>query len=150
MEGWYKESPIIVDALITYPEGEGPFPLLLIVHSSGGPGEFTESWLEFMIDQQKPLLNMGIATMYLDNFSARGAKHTYLDQSKASLWSTYIDMFMALDYLSKDPKINIKKVGVTGFSRGGNLSIMAAEKRLRDILVSKDLYFAASQPRSAE
>ena len=27
---------------------------------------------------------------------------------------------------------------------------MAAEKRLRDILVSKDLYFAASQPRSAE
>ena len=150
MEGWYKESPIIVDALITYPKGEGPFPLLLIVHSSGGADEFTANWLEFMRDQQKPLLDMGIATMYLDNFSARGAKHTYTDQSKASLWSTYIDVFMALDYLSKDPKINIKKVGVSGYSRGGNLSIMAAEKRLRDILVSKDLYFAASQPRSAE
>ena len=150
MEGWYKESPIIVDALITYPEGEGPFPLLLIVHSSGGADEFTANWLEFMRDQQKPLLDMGIATMYLDNFSARGAKHTYTDQSKASLWSTYIDVFMALDYLSKDPKINIKKVGISGYSRGGNLSIMAAEKRLRDILVSKDLYFAASQPRSAE
>ena len=150
LEGWYKESPIIVDALITYPEGEGPFPLLLIVHSSGGADEFTANWLEFMRDQQKPLLDMGIATMYLDNFSARGAKHTYTDQSKASLWSTYIDVFMALDYLSKDPKINIKKVGISGYSRGGNLSIMAAEKRLRDILVSKDLYFAASQPRSAE
>ncbi len=150
MEGWYKDSPIVIDALITYPKGKGPFPLLLITHSSGGPGEFTESWLKFMRDQQKPLLDMGIATMYLDNFSARGAKHTYIDQSKASIWSTYIDMFMSLDYLSKDPKINIKKVGVTGFSRGGNLSIMAAEKRLRDALVSKDLYFAASQPRSAE
>ena len=90
MEGWYKESPIIVDALITYPEGEGPFPLLLIVHSSGGADEFTANWLEFMRDQQKPLLDMGIVTMYLDNFSARGAKHTYTDQSKASLWSTYI------------------------------------------------------------
>ena len=77
MEGWYKESPIIVDALITYPAGEGPFPLLLIVHSSGGADEFTANWLEFMRDQQKPLLDMGIATMYLDNFSARGAKHTY-------------------------------------------------------------------------
>jgi len=150
MEGWYKENPIVVDALITYPEGEGPFPLLLIVHSSAGAAEFTKDWLEFMRDQQKPLLDMGIATMYLDNFSARGAKHTYLDQSKASLWSTYIDTFMALEYLSKDPKINIKKVGVSGYSRGGNLSIMAAEKRLRDALVSKDLYFAASQPRSAE
>ena len=31
----------------------------------------------------------------LDNFSARGVKNTYLDQSKASLWSTYIDTFMA-------------------------------------------------------
>ena len=150
MEGWYKDSPITVDALITYPEGEGPFPLLLIVHSSAGAGEFTKDWLEFMRDQQKPLLDMGIATMYLDNFSARGVKHTHLDQSKASLWSTYIDTFMALEYLSKDPKINIKKVGVSGYSRGGNLSIMAAEKRLRDALVSKDLYFAASQPRSAE
>ena len=124
-EGWYKESPIIVDALISYPEGDGPFPLLLIVHSSGGADEFTADWLEFMRDQQKPLLDMGIATMYLDNFSARGAKHTYRDQSKASLWSTYIDAFMALEYLSKDPKINIKKIGISGYSRGGNLSIMA-------------------------
>ena len=57
MEGWYKESPITVDALISYPEGDGPFPLLLIVHSSGGPEEFTKDWLEFMRDQQKPLLD---------------------------------------------------------------------------------------------
>ena len=96
-EGWYKDSPLVVDALITYPEGEGPFPILLIVHSSGGPGEFTADWLEFMRDQQKPLLDMGIATMYLDNFSARGAKHTYLDQSKASLWSTYICLLYTSD-----------------------------------------------------
>jgi len=70
-EGWYKDNPITVDALITYPEGQGPFPILLIVHSSAGAGEFTKDWLEFMRDQQKPLLDMGIATMYFDNFSAR-------------------------------------------------------------------------------
>ena len=79
MEGWYKDNPITVDALITYPEGEGPFPLLLIVHSSAGAGEFTKDWLEFMRDQQKPLLDMGIATMYLDNFSARGVKNISFD-----------------------------------------------------------------------
>ena len=27
MEGWYKESPIVIDALITYPKGKGPFPI---------------------------------------------------------------------------------------------------------------------------
>ena len=53
-------------------------------------------------------------------------------------WSTWIDAFKALEYLSKDPKVNIKKVGITGCSRGGAISLMASEKRLRDVLVSED------------
>jgi len=149
-EGWYKETPIKVEALLTLPDGKGPFPVLLLVHSSGGAKEFTEDYLGFMRDQQKPLLDMGIATMYLDNFSARGAKHTYRDQSKASIWSTYVDAFMALEYLSKNPKVNKDKIGISGMSRGGNISMMAGEKRIRDALVSKNLYFAAAQPRSPE
>ena len=149
-EGWYKKKPIEVEALLTFPAGEGPFPVLLLVHSSGGAKEFTEDYLEFMRDQQEPLLKMGIATMYLDNFSARGAKNTYKDQSKISIWSTYIDAFMSLEYLSKNPKINKTKIGISGMSRGGNISLMAGEKRIRDALVSEDLYFTAAQPRSPE
>ena len=57
---------------------------------------------------------------------------------------------MALEHLSKDPKINIKKVGISGYSRGGIISLMISEKKLRDALVSKDLYFAAAQPRSPD
>ena len=149
-EGWYKQTPIEVEALLTLPKGKGPFPVLILVHSSGGAKEFTEDYLEFMRDQQKPLLDMGIATMYLDNFSARGVKHTYRDQSKASIWSTYVDAFMVLEYLSKNSKVNKRKIGISGMSRGGNISIMAGEKRIRDALISKDLYFAAAQPRSPE
>jgi len=67
-----------------------------------------------------------------------------------SLTSIAISNILFAFLLLISTKINVKKVGVSGYSRGGNLSIMAAEKRLRDILVSKDLYFAASQPRSAE
>ena len=58
-EGWYKKSPINVEALLTLPPGDGPFPVLMITHSSGGPLEFAADWLEFMRDQQKPLLDMG-------------------------------------------------------------------------------------------
>ena len=57
---------------------------------------------------------------------------------------------MTLEHLSKDPKINIKKVGISGYSRGGMISLMISEKRLRDAIVSKDLYFAAAQPRSPD
>ena len=51
---------------------------------------------------------MGIVVMYLDSFSARGVRNTYTYQARVPLWSTYIDPFTALNYLSKDPKINIK------------------------------------------
>ena len=150
-DGSYKKSPIEVDALIAYPKkGEGPFPVLIIVHSSGGPGEFNSKWYRYHKESARSLLKKGIAIMFLDNYSARGAVHTYIDQSQVSLFSGYIDAFMALEYLSKDPKINIKKVGISGYSRGGMISVMASEKRLRDALVSKDLYFAAAQPRSPD
>ena len=33
-QGWYKESPIEVEALLTLPPGDGPFPVLLLTHSS--------------------------------------------------------------------------------------------------------------------
>ena len=88
--------------------------------------------------------------MFLDNFVPRGTYTTYANQQKVTHWSTYIDAFKALEYLSKQPKVNIKKIGITGWSRGGMISLMVAEKRLRDILVSKDLYFAAAQPRSPD
>ena len=67
------------------------------------------------------------------------------NQQKVTHWSTYIDAFKALEYLSKQPKVNINKIGITGWSRGGMISLMVAEKRLRDILVNKDLYFDKRQ-----
>ena len=49
-----------------------------------------------------------------------------------------------LNICQKIQKINIKKVGITGWSRGGMNSLYITEKRLRDVLISKDLYYAAS------
>ena len=111
---------------------------------------FTDEWFMFNRQAAKSLWKKGIAVMFLDNFSARGVKSTSSNQIAVSHFSTYIDAFMALEYLSKDPKVNIKKVGITGWSRGGMISLMVTDKRLRDALVSKDLYFAAAQPRSPD
>ena len=96
----------------------------------------------------KILLRKGIAVMFVDNFTGRNVISAGADQAQVSTYSFYIDAFMTLEYLSKDPKINIKKVGITGWSRGGMNSLAIAEKRIRDALISKDLYYAASQPRN--
>ena len=150
-EGWHKESPSEFDALIIYPKGEGPFPLVMISHSSWGPEEYASKWMLFHKQQTKKLLKMGIATMFIDHFTARDQLgSTAGNQFTVNIWSQFLDPFIALEYLSKNPKINIKKVGITGGSRGGMVSILASEKRLRDALISKDLYFAAAQPRSPD
>jgi len=88
--------------------------------------------------------------MFVDNFTGRNVISAGGDQAQVSTYSFYIDAFMTLEYLSKDPKVNIKKVGITGWSRGGMNSLAIAERRIRDALISKDLYYAASLPRSVE
>ena len=98
----------------------------------------------------KYFLKKGIAVVFVDNFTGRSVISADEDQSQVSTYSFYIDAFMTLEYLSKDPKINIKKVGITGWSRGGMNSLAITEARIRDALISKDLYYAASLPRSVE
>ena len=150
-DGSYKNSPVEIDALIAYPKkGEGPFPVLVFNHASGGPKQFSSKWFKFDKQMAMQLWKKGIAVMFIDNFSSRDAANVGADQSQVSTYSFYIDAFMTLEYLSKDPKINVKKVGITGWSRGGMNSLAITEKRIRDALISKDLYYAASLPRSNE
>ena len=49
-EGWYKNTNSEFDALISYPKGKGPFPMVIIAHSSWGPEEFTSKWMKFHKD----------------------------------------------------------------------------------------------------
>ena len=150
-DGSYKNSPVNIDALIAYPKkGESPFPILVFNHSSGGASLFSNQWFKFNRQQARQLLKKGIAVMFVDNFNGRNVISAGADQAQVSTYSFFIDAFMTLEYLSKDPKINIKKVGITGWSRGGMNSLGIAEKRIRDILINKDLYYAASLPRSVE
>ena len=150
-DGSYKNSPVEIDALIAYPKkGEGPFPVLVFNHASGGPKSYISKWFKFNKSMAMQLRKKGIAVMFVDNFTARNVTGAAADQAQVSTYSFYIDAFMTLEYLSKDPRVNIKKVGITGWSRGGMNSLAIAETRIRDALVSKDLYFAASLPRSVE
>ena len=148
-DGSYKNSPVNIDALIVYPKkGEGPFPVLVFNHASGGAALYSNEWFKFNRQMAMILLKKGIAVMFVDNFTGRNVISAHEDQAQVSTYSFFIDAFMTLEYLSKDPKINIKKVGITGWSRGGMNSLAITETRIRDALVSKDLYYAASQPRN--
>ena len=150
-DGSYKNSPVKIDALMVFPKkGEGPFPVLVFNHASGGAFLFSNEWFKLNRQVANQLNRKGMAVMFVDNFTGRHVVSAGADQSQVSTYSFYIDAFMTLEYLSKDPRVNIKKVGITGWSRGGMNSLAIAETRIRDALISKDLYYAASLPRSVE
>ena len=150
-DGSYKNSPVKIDALILFPKkGEEPYPMLVFNHASGGAYLFSNEWFKFNRQMAKELLKKGMAVLFVDNFTGRSVISAGADQAQVATFSFYIDAFMTLEYLSKDPRVNIKKVGITGWSRGGMNSLAIAETRIRDALISKDLYFAASLPRSVE
>ena len=146
-DGSYKNSPVKIDGLIVFPKkGEGPFPIIVFNHASGGAWMWANEWCKFDRQMAKIFLKKGVAVLFVDNFNGRSVVSADEDQSQVSTYSFYIDAFMTLEYLSKDPRVNIKKVGITGWSRGGMNSLAVAETRIRDALISKDLYFAASLP----
>ena len=150
-DGSYKNSPVEIDALIAYPKkGEAPFPVLVFNHASGGAKSYISKWFKFNKSMAMQLRKKGIAVMFVDNFTARNVTGAASNQAQVSTYSFYIDAFMTLKYLSKDPKINVKKVGITGWSRGGMNSLAISEKRIRDALISKELYYAAALPRAVE
>ena len=59
-DGTYKKSPLEIEAFIAYPKkGEGPFPLVMFAHASGGPLLFTDKWFKFNRLAAKTLQSMG-------------------------------------------------------------------------------------------
>ena len=110
-DGSYKNSPVKIDALVAFPKkGEGPFPMLVFNHSSGGARLFHNEWFKFNRQMAKRLLKKGMAVMFVDNFAGRNVISAGADQAQVSTYSFYIDAFMTLEYLSKDPRVNIKKL----------------------------------------
>ena len=71
-DGTFKKSPLEIDAFIAYPKkGDGPFPLVMFAHASGGPLLFTNKWFKFNRLAAKSLQKKGIAVMFIDNFAPR-------------------------------------------------------------------------------
>ena len=101
--GVYKSNSVEITGHIAFPISDGTasnkVPVVIIIHSSGGPTEITDGWKNWFRDIQQPLLKSGIGVFYIDSFSARGVKHTYEYQYKASIISQSIDTVMAYKFL---------------------------------------------------
>lgn len=122
-ESRQKGQPVQVTAEIHWPAAAGPVPAMVIHHGSGGVGEREGRFA-------REIVAMGVAAVVIDSFRPRGVSSTVQDQSAVTGQDFNLDALMALKSLGGNGRINPAKIGITGFSKGGTSTLMAAHEQL--------------------
>jgi alpha/beta superfamily hydrolase len=119
-----KEVEINLAGTLTLPNGEGPFPAVVLI-SGSGPQDRNEEILK-----HKPFwviadhfANNGIAVLRYDD---RGIAESEGDFSMATSEDFAADALAAIDFLKRQKKIDKNSTGLAGHSEGGLVAAMAA------------------------
>jgi len=83
---------------------------------------------------------MGIATFKIDSFKPRGVKNTSGNQSAVESAEMAVDVYKALEVLSKHPRIDKSRIGIIGNSKGGIVSLVTMWKPLKDAIGVDDTF----------
>jgi len=150
INGSYVNSPVEVSGKLILPKEGNNLPVVVTVHSSGGPSEFTSVTQSWRNDFKNQLLKNNIGIFEIDNFTARGTDETASNQGKVSINAGELDALVAYKILDKHPRVNAKKLGITGLSRGGNAANMAVEKKFSDVVLGEENYYLASLPMASD
>lgn len=103
-----------ISASFEKPEGAGPFPAVVLLHSCGGVEGHLYDWSGFFKAR-------GYAALIVDSFGARGAGPCP-NRTGTMEWGNIQmvkDAYGALDYLAAQPGIDRSRIYVMGFSLGG-------------------------------
>jgi uncharacterized protein len=114
-----------------------PMPAVVIVHGSSG---IDSRGISYAME----LNNAGIATLEIDMWTARGIASP-ADRPKG-VPLTLPDAYGAFKLLAANPAIDAKRIGITGFSWGGVVSMLTATKPYSEKYLGRDMKFAAHAP----
>lgn len=132
-------AAVEIGGTLSLPPGTGRGPAMVMVHGSGGVSDGREhAWA-------KRLIGMGVAAFVTDSFRPRGVSSTAEDQSRVSTVSMVADAFNALKLLASHPRVDPSRIGIMGFSKGGQVSIYTALEPFRRA-VAGNLRFATHVP----
>jgi dienelactone hydrolase len=100
------------------PQGNGPFPALVLMHGCNGVGQSHTSWAE-------KSNSWGYVTLILDSFGPRGIKNICGNTREIPENSRSLDALDAKAYLAELPFVDRNRIGIMGFSHGGGATLCA-------------------------
>jgi dienelactone hydrolase len=117
------ESPLAraqpLQGLLRRPEGAGPFPAVVLLHSCNGNWKgLDERW-------GRQIAPWGYVTLTVDSFGPRGVDNTCGNGTPTDM---AFDAYRALDFLVRQHAVDPDRVAVLGFSQGGWLALSSVEQ----------------------
>ena len=108
-----------IDGIVAKPDGQGPFPAIVLLHGSGGiyPPRCYQGALEL-------ILGWGYVALLIDSYGTgrpdgdRWKEYSFLDQAN--------DAHAGRQFLATLPYVDRQRIGVIGWSKGGGATLAAA------------------------
>jgi dienelactone hydrolase len=106
-----------VTGLLTLPPGDGPFPVVLMLHGCAGLYETHAEWAGL-------LASWGYASLRIDSFTPRGIAEICTDILRPVPRAA--DVNGAIAYLQALPEIDAGRIAVMGWSHGAGVALQIA------------------------
>ena len=147
LQGDNQGKAVTVGGILRYPPNptkiSSKLPVVVLVHGSSGIGANLDYWSNTFLAQ-------GYATFNLDSFTGRGLKVLGPNQAQLGRLNMILDTYRILDILKSNPLIDSKKIVLMGFSRGGQATLFARNKRFHHLWNQSGIEFAAYIPFYAD
>ncbi len=121
-----ESSNIFLAGTLTIPDGDGPFPAVILITGSGAQDrdETVMAHKPFLVIADY-LSRRGIAVLRYDDRGVAQSQGSQLNATSADFAS---DAEAAFNFLKQDRRIDQKKIGLAGHSEGGLIAPIVASK----------------------
>jgi len=123
------EKPLTLTGRLRKPEGDGPFPAVVLLHGCGGVSPKRD---DRVIEK---LSSLGYAALQVDSFGPRGISSvcTYTGTDAIDILRKRVtDAYDAKRYLANLPFVDGSRIAVIGWSHGGMTTLQALHKEKED------------------
>ena len=108
---------LILKANLVKPEGDGPFPAVIMMHGCSGDTPYLDAW-------EKRLVQWGYVVLRVDGLTPR-KQQTFCDDPGDAVIPRAQDAYDAKAYLMGHPFVDKQKIGLIGWSQGATSALYA-------------------------